>query len=135
MRLLQHRRLPAGLLPCLLCCTLVRAGFLANQTASPRTHGPCTEAHLACAAAEAPLLLQADQQYFGGGLAEATGALQGAGLLARHPLARADGGALHYVGLVGNPASKIRCGFVSEIGGDTAVGRERLLAAAACQAC
>ena len=108
----------AGQLPCLLsihAASVLRCRREALDAAGVPFPAPA-EAHLACAAAEAPLLPQADQQYFGAGLPAAAAALQGAGLLARHPLARGGGGggggALHYVGAVGNPASKIRCAAV-----------------------
>ncbi|KAL4447650.1 hypothetical protein ABPG75_004869 [Micractinium tetrahymenae] len=64
------------------------------------------EAHAACAAAEAPLLLDDDQRFFGPTLPAVAARLQAASLLGRHPL-NPTARALHYIGAVGNPASKV----------------------------
>lgn len=69
---------------------------------------PRAEAHVACAAAEAPLLLDGDQEHFGPGLPALAAGLRASQLLGPHPLAPPSSTALHYVGAVGNPASKIR---------------------------
>ncbi|KAK9819572.1 hypothetical protein WJX81_002582 [Elliptochloris bilobata] len=61
--------------------------------------------HLACAALELPLLLEADQAYFGPRLPAVAGQLRDAGLLNRHPHMPPDVNALLYTGAHENPAA------------------------------
>ncbi|BDA42593.1 probable ATP-dependent helicase hrq1 [Coccomyxa sp. Obi] len=81
--------------------------------------------HLACAAAETPLLLHDDQAYFGARVPEVASFLQSVGLLNRHPHASSPN-VLFYVGSKDNPARQInlraidpeRYTIVNEAAGD-----------------
>ena len=61
--------------------------------------------HLACAALELPLLLDADQAYFGPRLPAIAAELRSAGLLSRHPHMPPGVNALLYTGMRDNPAA------------------------------